>query len=240
MKIVTKSLIKELKKQKSKDKFLLFLDTPIIVEEALNNGFVPLYILVDKKQSFDFLSKFENSVFVAESNDLNMLSDTKTNAGIIGIFSYKNRKFNKIDSNYLVLDSLQDAGNVGTLLRTALACDFRTVVLIDCVHLTNPKVIRSSAGALFKLNLLECSFEKFKSLNLNNLVYADMKGEIIDKFAYEGQFGLVLGNEGNGVTDHMKNLCMGSIALPMKNNLESLNVAVCGGIIMYYQSYLKK
>lgn len=239
MKKLTKSIFKEFKKQKSKDKFLLFLDTPILVEEAIKNGYIPSFILISENANFDFLKNYYHLCYFASSDELNYFSNTKTNAGLVAAFNVKTKKFKKIDSNYLVLDGLQDAGNVGTLLRTALACDFKSIILVDCVHLSNPKLIRSSAGAIFKLNVLECSFDEFTKLNLKNLIYADMNGDDIKKSSMIEPFGLVLGNEGNGVSSRMRSLCNGSISLSMKNNLESLNVGVAGAIIMYYFTFLK-
>ena len=235
----TKQFLKELKKQKSKNKFLLFLDTPILVSEAINSNFAPEYFLLEKGKNFDFLKGYEDKIVFCENNDLQSFSDAKTNAGIIGVFNAKKLKFKEITTNYLVLDTLQDAGNIGTILRSALACDFMSVILVDCVHISNPKLIRSSAGSVFKLNILECTKNEFFDLKLDNLCYADMNGKSIKDFNPNGNFGLVLGNEGNGVSEQMRNASKYSISLPMKNNLESLNVAVCGGIIMYYITHLK-
>lgn len=239
MKKLTKSIFKELKKQKSKDKFLLFLDTPILVEEAIKNGYSPNFVLLSENSSFEFLNKYNDVCYLASTEELSFFSDAKTNAGLVAAFNVKNKPFKKINSKFLVLDGLQDAGNVGTLLRTALACDFNSVILVDCVHLSNPKLIRSSAGAIFKLNILECNFEDFLKLKLKNLIYADMNGKDIKDTSFYENFGLVLGNEGNGVSKKMRNLCEASVALKMKNDLESLNVAVAGSIIMYFCTHFK-
>ena len=238
MEIVSKNnqTIKDLKKQKDKNRFLLFLDTPKMVKEALKQGFRPLYIFILKEKHFDFLEN-QNIIYTSEEV-LKSLSSVQTNAGIIGVFEMK--KFQKFenDHNFLVLDNVQDAGNVGAILRSALACNFKTVFLLDCAKVSSEKVVRSSAGAVLNLNLIEISRQDFlKNYTLSNLYYADMGGVNIFKQKPSGTVGIVMGNEGNGVSDEIKSKCTGSISLPMQNNLESLNVAVSAGVIMYQICY---
>lgn len=234
MEILSKNnlTIKELKKQKDHNRFLLFLDTPKMVEEALIQGFEPLHIFVLKGKNFCFLQNFE-CTFVSQEI-IDMFSTVKTNAGIIGVFKMKFASVENIKGNYLVLDNVQDAGNVGAILRSALACDFLDIVLVDCARTTSEKVVRSSAGAVLKLNIMELTKEQYeKSFFADNLYYADMHGQNIYDFVSDKPVGIVMGNEGHGISDVSRKKCKGSISIPMKNGLESLNVAVSAGIIMY-------
>lgn len=238
MEIVSKNnnTIKQLKKQKDKDKFLLFLDTPKMVKEALNSGFEPLYIFILKNKHFNFLNN-QKTIYVSE-DVLKTLSSVQTNAGIIGVFKMKQNTQFENNHNFIVLDNVQDAGNVGAILRSCLACDFKTVFLLDCAKVTSEKVVRSSAGAVLNLNLIQISRQEFlNNYKFNNLYYADMGGKNIFENKFSLPIGLVMGNEGNGVSQEIKNICKQSISLPMKNNLESLNVAVSAGVIMYQICY---
>lgn len=224
--------IKDLKKQKDHNRFLLFLDTPKMVEEALIQGFEPLHIFVLKGKTFDFLNK--NQTTFVSKEVLNSLSTVKTNAGIVGVFKMKFSSVDHIQGNFVVLDNVQDSGNVGAIMRSALACNFLDVVLVDCASATSEKVVRSSAGAVLKLNIVEMTCQQYQNTFCpKNLYYADMGGKDIFDFKPDLPVGIVMGNEGHGVSETSKQKCMGSIAIPMKNNLESLNVAVSAGIIMY-------
>lgn len=226
------NLIKDLKKQKQKDRFLLFLDTPKLVREALESGLKPRVILIEEGKEFDFAPEgVRVSRHVLES-----LAEVKTPAGIIGVFEYAKRPLSAPRADFLVLDEIQDAGNVGSLLRSALGANFLDVYLLDCSSVTNDKVVRSSMSSIFKLNIFELKKEEFlsafKSWN-RKLFAADMDGENIFSASFTEPVGVVLGNEGRGVSQELKEICDKKISVPMKNNLESLNVSVAGGIIMF-------
>lgn len=138
----------------------------------------------------------------------------------------------------LVLDGLQNAGNVGTLLRTALACGFEDVLCSNCVDVYSPKVIRSAMSAHFALRLhTTASIEQaFAKLPTDCYKYAcDMNGADIATVNRKSKasIALVLGNEGNGLSAFSCEHCDSIVSLPMKNGLESLNVSVAGSIIMY-------
>lgn len=135
----------------------------------------------------------------------------------------------------IALDAVADPGNMGTLLRTACAFGYKGVILLpDSVDPFNPKVLRSSKGALFKLAYKQADWNELKALSQQNqlrLLGADLQGKAAE--AIEGnRFVLILGNEGRGLSDEGKKVTE-KIALPMKGDMESLNVAVAGGILMY-------
>ena len=135
-----------------------------------------------------------------------------------------------------VLTSLQAPGNVGTLIRTAFASGFEYVFLIDSVNKSNSKLIRSSVGAVFNSKVFSMSRDEFcdfvKKHNLK-LICADMNGENIFDFATNDQVGVVVGNEGQGVSDQISALCYKTVKIPMMKGIESLNAGVSGSIIMY-------
>jgi len=135
---------------------------------------------------------------------------------------------------YLVLDGIQDPGNAGALLRSACAFGFETVICIDCVDVWSPKVLRASSGVQFNLNIVESGAKDYIKPAKSWLVCADLDGECIETFrAKDLRFGLVLGSEGKGISPHMKSLVERTVTIPMKKGVESLNVGVAGGILMY-------
>ena len=126
-------------------------------------------------------------------------------------------------------------GNVGTLIRSAVGTGFLDIYLISCASVTNPKTVRSTMGALFKANIYEVDEKFVKTLKVwNQTVYvADMDGENIFETSFQQNCGIIVGNEGQGVSDELIEIATNKISIPMKNNLESLNAGVSGSIIMY-------
>ncbi len=135
---------------------------------------------------------------------------------------------------FLVLDRIQDPGNMGTLLRTAFAFGFKTIYTIDCVDPYSPKVIRASSGMGLRLNIIDTDYD---SLPTNTLYYlADLGGNNPTPIK-EANYGIVLGNEGQGINPIFYQKPHKVVTIPMVADCESLNVAVAGGIIMCYTHF---
>ena len=244
MEKATNNLIKELKKQK-KEGSLLFLDNIKIINDAIVRGLEPKYILVEKED----LNIYKNTnVYKVDKSIIDQLSDSKTPQGVVCVAEYLQNKVDKPKDNFLVLDGLQDPGNVGTLIRTAYACGFNEVFLIDSVKVTNSKLVRSSVGAIFSAKVYEmsrCDFLDFAKVNKLCLLKADMNGENIFEFSNKISnaeksknnvtlpLGVVVGNEGQGVSKEIGKLCSLSVRIPMQEGIESLNASISGAIIMY-------
>jgi TrmH family RNA methyltransferase len=143
----------------------------------------------------------------------------------------------KAPKKVLILDKVSDPGNLGTLLRTALAFGWDGVFLIKggCDPF-NDKALRASKGALFHLPYFEGTWENAKELIVSESlkpVAADLTGSQIDQFTIPNKIALALGNEAHGLSDEIKAYCS-LVTIPMKKELmESLNVAVAGGILMH-------
>lgn len=232
-------IIKSLKKQKLKNRFLLFLDNVKTIKEAFDFGLTCETILIEKEklEKHKVFLEEKCDIFVVSNDIIKEFSTTKTPQGIIAVFKFENKNIVVPKKNFLVLDGLQDAGNIGTLLRSAIGANFKDVFLVDCASITNDKLIRSSMSAIFRLNTYELSrdsFITFAKQNKLNLVACDMQGENIFKTNnFSEQVGLVLGSEGQGLSKEIKQICKKSVSIPMENNLESLNVGVAGAIIMF-------
>lgn len=140
-----------------------------------------------------------------------------------------------LDSKILILDKIQDPGNLGTLLRSAKAFSFNTVVLGEgTVDLYNEKVIRSSQGSVFKLNIIKKDLVKFIPTLKDYKVYGTnvRNGIDIKDVKDKDNIALILGNEGNGISNEVNDLVKYNIYIKM-DNMESLNVGVAGSILMY-------
>lgn len=233
------NLIKEMKKQKREKSYLLFLDNIKIIKDALAIGLHPKYFLTsDENLITDNIKSLidKDRIFLTDFKTIEQLSDSKTPQGVVCIIEYIPHIVEKPNTNFLVIDGLQDPGNVGSLIRTAAACGFNYVYLVDSVKITNSKLIRSSVGTIFSLKVFELSresfIEKIKDWHLT-LLKADMNGTNVFDFSTTEQIGVVIGNEGQGVSKEISSLCSHTISIPMKNKVESLNAAISGSIIMY-------
>ena len=139
----------------------------------------------------------------------------------------------------LLLDRVQDPGNVGTLLRTALAFGFKRVLsLAGSASFYNPKTIASSQGAIFKLNLQEGLKEEEAVALLKNEGYCLLGsalegGKSFNEIDIPSKVCLILGNEGQGMSDSLKKKCSCLAYIPM-SGIDSLNVGVAGGILMQH------
>ena len=143
---------------------------------------------------------------------------------------------NYLTDKVLILDNIQDPGNMGTLLRTSAATNFKSVLLINCVDIYNDKVLRSTMGGIFRVNCIQIKAEELQQLKENNycIFKADMKGENIFNYSKPVKpFALVIGNEANGVSQQVSNFCTHTLSIPMQNGVESLNAGVSGSILMY-------
>jgi TrmH family RNA methyltransferase len=136
-----------------------------------------------------------------------------------------------------VLDAVQDPGNVGTLIRTAAALGATaTVALPGTVDLWNAKVVRSAMGAHFLHSAFHCTWDELR-LFLDEtgtpLWGADTHGTPLERGAAPRRLALAVGNEGAGLSDHVHQACAQLVSLPLDPSVESLNVAVAAGILLY-------
>ena len=180
------------------------------------------------------LKDFPN-VEVVDKKVLDSLSSTVTPQTIIFVCEKPVIGFDSV-VNSVVLDNLQDPGNVGTLIRSAVAFGFNDVYLVGGVDPYNEKVVRSSAGTILKARIHCCDFSEFdvsKEKISKYFVVADMFGESLNEIRLpNSKIAVIIGNEGNGVSDSFLNIANIKVSIPMMNGVESLNAGVAGSIIM--------
>ena len=194
-----------------------------LVSEAKKQG------LLDKVFSIKEEDDYKDAIIVTQ-DIIKKITNTVTPEGIIAICNKK--KDLNLGNKVLYLDSLQDPGNIGTLLRSAVAFNFDTVILDECVDLYNPKVIRASQGAIFYLNILSNSLSELKSLGYK-IIGTEMFGTSLNNYkSNDSKLVLILGNEGHGVRSEYLEFSDINLTIPM-NSIESLNVGVAGSILMY-------
>ena len=219
----------ELKKLKQ-NKDVLCLDNPKVLDEALKSSFEVLHIL----KTQDVQKVYQNEIIVSE-NVLNCFTNTVTSQGVVAFLKFKKPILKPPEHNFLILDNVQDPGNVGTLIRSAVGSDFLDIYLINCASVCNDKTVRSTMGAMFKCNLYEVDENFITELKKwNKQIYvADMNGKNIYESKFCDGVGVIIGNEGHGVSQKFRKVATNPISIPMHNGLESLNAGVSGSIIMY-------
>lgn len=225
-------LVRKLQDKKYRNRFKQYcIEGVRLYQEALRFGKKPLEVFV--KQSLSDKLNIDGAT-VVEDNVFDKMSDTVSSQGLIAVLPIEDND-TVASGNCLVLDSLQDPGNVGTLLRTACATGFDTVYLYRCVDVYSPKCVRSAMSAHFAINLVIVDDFDVLKQHISNcrVACADMDGKDVSQFQYNEPIALVLGNEGNGIGDYFNEISDDVVSLSMKNNLESLNVAVAGSILMY-------
>lgn len=181
---------------------------------------------------------------------LEAVSDVQTTQGVVSVLPLdtfdtlhvRTRRASKQRPVLLVLDDLADPGNMGTILRTALAADVDTVLLTpDCVDYLSPKVVRAAAGAHVTLpveaNLAWDTIEKMIALHCENIPRV-LLAEAHSEHLYYDQdlatpFALVIGNEAHGPSQEAHRRATQTVTIPLSNGVESLNAAMATGIILY-------
>ncbi|NMA69695.1 MAG: RNA methyltransferase [Desulfitobacterium sp.] len=222
------------------------------VEEALRRGgeitkvFLCPSRLIQEEENQTWANLIEelkeNGIPVNEVNEkvLRKISDTESPQGILAIVKQPRWTWKDIEETplLLILDGIQDPGNCGTILRTALAAGVTQVCMTKgTVDLFNTKVLRSTMGAIFSLKILtNCHPEDILSYCRENKI-SIVTGDIDGRNLYEGELplplALVVGNEGNGPSEFFRGEEVQKITIPMDNEVESLNVAMATGIILY-------
>ena len=172
-----------------------------------------------------------------ETNDkiIEFISDTVTPQGVFAVVKVPENTAESPKSNCAVLDGVKDPGNVGTIIRTCAALGIRDLFLCDCADPYSPKAVRSSMSGIYSVRIFECEREEVYSLlcGKNKILVADMGGEKIFTAYITEPYAIVVGNEANGVSDFFKERADKTIAIPMENNVESLNAAVAFSVTAY-------
>ena len=219
-------MINKLKKKKFRNEKNLFLiETRKMIDEAIKSNRNIEYII--QKESNELV--YDNSILI-EDKLFNEISNLVTPDGYMAIVSKYNE--DKLSENILILDNIQDPGNMGTLIRSAEAFGYNTIISINSVDYYNEKVLRSTMGSIFRLNLIETNYEFINTLNDYKIYIADMNGEDFREIESSQKKAIVIGNEGNGISEEIKKIPHKLVKIPMQGKVESLNAAVSGSILM--------
>ncbi len=212
-----------------------------IIIDALRAGydfetlFVTAEFMTRNLDKFQFLQ--ENSranYYVIDEMMSAHFSQLDTPSGITAI--YKMPESQKLtDDSIIYLNSISDPGNLGTIMRTALAFNFKNLVLDDnCVDVYNAKTIAAAKNSFFMLNIIEDKKGDWLRANKLPLYVTSSHGDSdLEGFKADDKFCLVLGNESHGVSEEINNLAVKKIKIDISDDIESLNVSVAAAILFY-------
>ena len=211
-----------------KEMGLFLVEGSHLVEEAYKHNLLKEVYSLDEND-------YPNNNVVSE-NVMRKISSLDTVPNIIGVCKFKIEK--ELGNKLLILDNIQDPGNLGTIIRSAVAFNVDTIVLSkDTVDLYNPKVIRATQGMIFNINIITRDLYSFVS-NLkkeNYKVYSTnvVNGSEVKNIERCEKCAIIMGNEGNGVRKELQDISDANIYIKMNPLCESLNVGVATSIILY-------
>ena len=225
-------------RQNQRIKDLMKLSLPKYAKEQRLFKIEGFHALEMAKNSGSLLSVFSTKEikdldvpqYIVSRDIMESISSAETPQGVICVCSYLEVKPVKSD-RVLLLDNVQDPGNLGTLLRTALAFGYNDVILRGGCSQYNEKVLQSTQGAIFELNILN-EFDKTKFKNYQ-IIATEIKGSVdLSTVGKIGKHILVLGNEAHGVSKELLEIADKRVRINI-NKIESLNVAIAGAIAMF-------
>ena len=237
--------------KKLKEKKYRTLENKFIVEgfrfvsEALQSEFEVCIVMVSenqteryKKFTIEEMLQSNTKVYYIKEQLFNTICSTESPQGILAVVINKQTKLEDAYGFYVLVDGVQDPGNLGTLVRTADAAGALGVILLKgTVDVFNEKTLRSTMGSIFHLPVVEFKdLEELQNLMTSGfrLIVSSLEGK---KNFYDesllGKIIIAVGNEGNGVSKEIYALADSKVKIPMPGNAESLNVAIAGSIMMF-------
>lgn len=225
--------LRKLNNKKYRDENSLFLiEGEHLVLEAYKNGYLKELLLEENTNlninvPTNYLTR----------NVMKFISELDNPSNIMGVCT-KLVEQEELENKILVLDNVQDPGNLGTIIRSAVAFNIDTIILSDdTVDLYNSKVIRASQGMIFKINIVRKSLlEVIPNLKKQGYrIYTTnvKNGKSLKNVEKVSKFAIIMGNEGLGVKESISSLADDFLYIDMAKDCESLNVAVAASIILY-------
>ena len=231
------SLIKEIRSlsdKKFRDKLNLYIvEGKKLVCEAIELA-LPIYVVIGTEKALDDLSIDGVKVEVVTEEVLSSVSAEVTPQGVMAVIRKPENALIKPSGSCVLLDGVADPANVGAIIRTAAASGYNTVYTTDdCADPFSQKAVRASMSGVFRINIVRATRQELISIIDKPFIVADMDGESLYQTKIDGDFCLIIGNEGHGVSDLLIKKASKVVSIPMANGVESLNAAVSAGLLMY-------
>lgn len=222
--------INKLKQKKFRDKENSFIiESKKLVEEAISSADVDFIFLSEENKGY----KSDLEKIVLSKELFGKITGMVTSDGF-GAVVRKPVQKEVSARRVLLLDQINDPGNMGTIIRSAEAFGFDDIILMPkTCDIYNEKTLRASMGSIFRLNIIKKNLDQVIKLKENyKMVSADMSGYDINESDIDGNLMLAIGNEANGLSKDIRSLTDTFVKIPMKGQIESLNAAIAASIIM--------
>ncbi|MDD5457342.1 MAG: RNA methyltransferase [Candidatus Margulisbacteria bacterium] len=237
------TFLKKLSKKKYRDETNNFLIENLkIICDAFKSGysfeslFIDAELLRKKDAMLSYLLSKTADYFIIDENINKYFSNLDTPSGICAVYKKIPGRID-IKKSIVYLNGVSDPGNMGTILRTAMAFGFANVVVDEtCADVYNSKTIQAAKDSIFKLNIEKdsgCSLIKKIKTKMPIFTTRLEKAQDIADLGTVGNFCLVLGNEASGVSSEIQKISDKFLKIPISKNMESINVAVAAGILFY-------
>lgn len=229
--------IKKLKQKKYRDiekQFLAEGDKFLNYEKNIVNYIINEEYYEKYKEKIDL-----DKLIILTKELFNEISSHENSQGVIIVYNYNYSNVNKFKNTVIVLDKIQDPGNIGTIIRTADAIGVHDFIMIKGTgDIYNEKTVRATMGSIFKINCVY--FEEDEAVNnlINNnynIIATTLSDKSInyDKMILSNKNAIIFGNEGNGISKFIQENSNYLIKIPIIGDAESLNVSVAAGVILY-------
>lgn len=219
-------------------KFLV--EGPHLVEEVLNSELEILEWIVQEGIVYPFEQQADdNSLFVVTSGVMKEISETEHPQGVVVVCKKQDvGSLDDLSGSYLLVDGVQDPGNVGTMIRTADAAGLTAVILGQgCADPYNGKVLRATQGSFLHLPVVEGDLHEwvsdFKKQGLTVFGTSLQGGKPYTEALAQENFALIVGNEGGGVDPELLEAADENLYIPIQGKAESLNVSIAAGILLF-------
>jgi TrmH family RNA methyltransferase len=230
------SLITALHQKKYRKEHQLFLVEGLkAITEFLNSKYALHSIFCVNNLTSNLLKlSVKQKVFEISELELKKISNLQQPQGVLAVFEIPEKLDfveNSVDDMVLVLDGIQDPGNLGTIIRTADWFNFRHILCsIDCVDIYNPKVVQATMGSLARVQVIYTELAPILKQTQLPIYGTLLNGDNIYSTNFKPKGYLVFGNEGNGISEEIISLITKRVTIPGGNNTESLNVAISAAI----------
>ena len=221
---------------------VFFASTPKVVMDVLAAGFVAESLFFTKEEYEKHQSKLTGQpVFIISEAVNQKLSEDKTSQGVFGIFAMKTADMDRIfaSKKLIILEDIQDPGNMGAIMRTALAFGYEDIVVsAKCADIYSPKVLRSSMTASVKLNVCKVNdipglVEQLGGKGFSTVATCLENSKELGSEKISLPVAVLIGNEGNGLSAETIAASTHKVKIPMSEKIESLNAAVSAGVMMW-------
>ena len=225
-----KNLVKLQTKKYREEEQKFIVEGDHLISEAYKAGnLIEIYALENMLIKYDDIP-----ITYVTKEVMKKISEQSSSTNIIGVCKYIANKIDE-EKNIVLLDSIQDPGNLGTIIRSAVAFNFDIVIGDNSVDIYNSKTIRSTEGMIFNVNFIKSNLIDFINDHKDyKYLIADMNnGTDIKNYNKTNKVAIIMGNEGNGISDNIRDLDIDYIYIKQSSKCESLNVGVAASILMH-------